>query len=101
MNLVRKYPHVKLALSVRSGYEKLVFNESIQKEIDEEKIVTVKHRGFRGESIDATRTFLNHYRIPFVPSYFLQSEMTNPLFLTMFCKNYVGENYDMFSFSNV
>lgn len=97
LNMIRKYPHIRLAISVRSGYEKIVFNEAILKQINEGEIGLVKHQGFREESIRATRTFLNHYGISFVPSFFLQSEMTNPLFLTLFCKNYSGENYDMFT----
>ena len=91
------FPHVKLVVSVRTGYEKLVFNDSINRAISDGTIANIVHNGFREESIKATLTFLNHYGIPFLPSYFLQAEMTNPLFLTLFCKTYSGENFSMFS----
>lgn len=92
-----RYPHVKLAISVRSGYEKLVFDDTVRTAITDGTVSSIVHSGFREESVEATLTFLNHYGIPFLPSYFLRTEMTNPLFLTIFCKTYSGENFDMFS----
>ena len=86
-----------MAISVRSGYEPLVLSDAINKAISNGEISKIVHIGFREESISATSTFLNHYGIPFSPAYFLQSEMTNPLFLKLFCKTYDGENYDLFS----
>lgn len=94
---LKKYPHIKMAISVRSGYEPLVLSDTINKAISNGDISNIVHTGFREESIYATSTFLNYYGIPFSPAYFLQSEMTNPLFLKLFCKTYDGENYDLFS----
>ena len=94
---ILQYPHLKLILSVRTGYERIVFNDSVRDAIADGTVASIVHTGFREESIEATLTFLNHYGIPFLPSYFLQTEMTNPLFLTLFCKTYSGENFDMFS----
>lgn len=89
--------NVKLAISVRNGYENLVFDSTVSKEINNGKILQLIHYGFAEESIEATRQFLNHYNIPFSPSYLLQHEMTNPLFLTLFCKTYDGNEYDLFT----
>lgn len=97
INKLKKYPHIKLAVSVRSGYEKMVLNDAVKKWMDDREIGSIVHGGFREDSIKATLTFLNHYGIPFLPSYFLQAEMTNPLFLSLYCKNYTGENFDMYS----
>lgn len=94
---IKKFPHIKLAVSIRSGYEHFVLNENIQEAINSNTIASIVHNGFREESIEATRTFLNHYGIPFLPSYFLQTEMTNPLFLSLFCKTYTGENFDIYT----
>ena len=94
---LKKYPHIKMAISVRSGYEPLVLSDAINKAVSNGDISNIVHTGFREESISATSTFLNYYGIPFSPAYFLQSEMTNPLFLKLFCKTYDGENYDLFS----
>lgn len=95
-----KFEHIKIVISVRSGYERLVFNDGIIKEIETNNIANIVHSGFREESVEATLAFLNYYGIPFLPSYFLQAEMTNPLFLTLFCKYYTGENFDMFTLFN-
>jgi hypothetical protein len=91
------YPHIKLAVSVRTGYEKLVFDEATQVALTKGTLASLVHMGFREETIEATLAFLNHYGIPFLPSHFLQVEMTNPLFLTLFCKTYTGENFSVFS----
>lgn len=97
---INKFEHLKIVISVRSGYERLVFNDAIIEDIARNKIPSIVHSGFGEESVEATLTFLNHYGIPFLPSYFLQAEMTNPLFLTLFCKYYTGENFDMFTLFN-
>lgn len=94
---IKEFDHIKMVISVRSGYERLVFNESIIEGIEGNRISNIVHSGFREESVEATLAFLNYYGIPFLPSYFLQAEMTNPLFLTLFCKYYTGENFDMFT----
>ena len=49
------------------------------------------HRGFEDNSISAAREFLNHYNIPFTPLEYFGYEMSNPLFLTLYCKTYNGE----------
>ena len=94
---ISKFEHLKMVISVRSGYERLVFNDTIVEKIRTGEIANLIHDGFREESVEATLTFLNYYGIPFLPLYFLQAEMTNPLFLTLFCKYYTGEQFDMFS----
>ena len=94
---LKNYPHIKLAVSIRTGYEKMVLNDAVRNGMDNGEIGNLVHQGFREKSIDATLIFLNHYGIPFLPSYFLQTEMTNPLFLSLYCKNYTGENFDMYS----
>ena len=94
---LKNFPHLKLAVSIRTGYEKMVLNDAVKRLMDNRDIGSLVHHGFREESINATMTFLNHYNIPFLPSYFLQTEMTNPLFLSLYCKNYTGENFDMYS----
>lgn len=94
---IKRFEHLKIVISVRSGYERLVFNDAIIEKIKSHIIPNLIHNGFREESVEATLAFLNYYGIPFLPSYFLQMEMTNPLFLTLFCKYYSGENFDMFT----
>lgn len=97
-----KFSFLRIAFSVRSGYEDCVLDESITSKIEKNKITVLRHQGFRNESIEATKEFLNGYNIPFSPTSFLQFEITNPLFLTLFCKSYSGEEIDMLElFENV
>lgn len=93
---IETFKHIKLVLTVRTGYEKLVFNESIIRKLDSGDISKIVHIGFREESVKATMMYLNHYGIPCSPSYFLYTEMTNPLFLSLFCKHYKDEVFDIF-----
>lgn len=96
-NKLDKLDYVRIAISVRTGFEKLVFDEACQQKIHCGEIIRLFHTGFQEESVEATKTFLNYYNIPFSPSYFLQHEMTNPLFLTLFCKTYSGGEFDIFT----
>lgn len=93
---INKLDCVKIAISFRSGYEQLILDESIKQKIKEYEIPRITHYGFQKDSVDAIREFLNYYKIPFFPSYFLQPEMTNPLFLTMFCKVYDGRDFNLY-----
>lgn len=96
-NKLINFNHIRFAFSLRTGYEQSVLDDSINIKIKNHNICLLEHDGFRNESIDATKEFLNHYSIPFTPSSFLQYEITNPLFLTFFCKNYTEEEFDILS----
>lgn len=100
LSKTNSYNNIKVVISVRTGYEGLVFDDAIVEKIKNGSYIELFHTGFREESIEATKEFLNHYGIPFSPSYFLQQDMTNPLFLTLFCKSYTGEIFDIFSLFN-
>ena len=93
---IEKLNFVQIAVSFRSGYENSVLDDSIKRKIADYKIPKITHFGFQNDSIEAVREFLNHYNAPFSPSYLLQSEMTNPLFLTMFCEAYDGDEFDLY-----
>ena len=82
---IEKRVHIKIILSVRAGYENLVFEENMNKKLQDGRILSVIHVGFQDKSIEATREFLNFHGIPFSTSDFLNYEMTNPLYLTLFC----------------
>ncbi len=98
-SLINKFSssyHLKLAISVRDGYDVLVIDESTSKRIKDHAIAEVIHSGFEGEPLEVIQTFLNYYQIPFSPSYYLQQEMTNPLFLSLFCQVATKENVNIF-----
>ena len=92
---VRQSPMVKLVFSYRPEYGKALLTESVLQAIDNSDIVTIIHRGFEDDSVTAVTDFLNHYNIPFAPQEYFSPEMTNPLFLTLYCKTYNGEEVSL------
>ncbi len=90
---IKKAHMVRLVVSYRSEYEKLVLPDSMIN--GEDDIVRINHRGFEDNSIVAIREFLNHYNIPFTPLEYFGYEMSNPLFLTLYCKTYNGEEVSL------
>lgn len=90
---IKESPMVKIILSYRPEYQKLILPESFLKgQVD---VVTMLHRGFEDNSISAAKEFLNHYNIPFTPLEYFGYEMSNPLFLTLYCKTYNGEEVSL------
>lgn len=90
---IKENPMVKLILSYRPEYEKLILPDPFLE--DRGAIVTMLHRGFENNSISAVKEFLNHYNIPFTPLEYFGYEMSNPLFLTLYCKTYNGEEVSL------
>lgn len=90
---IKENPMVKWILSYRPEYEKLIFPDSFLEGRGD--IVTMLHRGFEDNSISAASEFLNHYNIPFTPLEYFGYEMSNPLFLTLYCKTYNGEEVSL------
>lgn len=88
-------PMVKLVVAYRPEYESVLLSDSIRDKIREETIVTIHHRGFEDNSSSAVRELLNHYNIPFTPLEYFGAEMSNPLFLTLYCKTYNGEEISL------
>lgn len=86
---IKKSPMVKMILSYRPEYQKFILPDILLE--GREDIITMLHRGFEDNSISAAREFLNHYNIPFTPLEYFGYEMSNPLFLTLYCKTYNGE----------
>lgn len=94
---VNKFQYIKVIVSMRNGYEKLIISDAFQNRIANGQVISIEHKGFENESVRATKDFLNYSGISFSPSYFFRTEMNNPLFLTLFCKVYDGTDFDLFS----
>jgi hypothetical protein len=79
---LRRFPGVRVVLSVRSTYENLCVPQGIS----EEQLLRVLHPGFADNEYRAAQTFFAFYKIkqPTVPMLF--PEFQNPLFLKTFCK---------------
>lgn len=96
--IIEKIEHssmLKLVLSYRTEYEKLVLPESIQERKKIGSIISMIHSGFENNSSDAIKKFLDYYNIPFTPLEYLSYEMSNPLFLTLYCKTYDGQEVSL------
>lgn len=85
------YRNIRVAISIRSGYDSILFGDQLTSLRDRGRLVSIHHQGFLDVSIEALQEFMNRYSIPFLPAYALSRELTNPLFLTLFCKYYTGE----------
>ena len=94
---INKFKFVRLAISIRTGYYVSIFNDTIKENINNNEITNIEHKGFSENPIYAMGKFLNYYDIPFLPSYLFYNEMTNPLFLTFFCKSYNGYECDIYN----
>lgn len=82
---MKKTPMVRLVVSYRPEFEKLVLSNSMIS--GENNIVRIHHRGFEDNSIAAIREFLNHYGYP------LQS-IAIPVVKTLTLKSYLyGAGY--------
>lgn len=95
LDIIDQAPMVKLVLSYRAEYETILLPDSIKEKKQKETIVSIYHRGFENNSGFAVKEFLNHYNIPFTPLEYFGAEMSNPLFLTLYCKTYNGEEVSL------
>lgn len=88
---VSSRPMVKLVVTFRTEYQSSLVPESITNGTASNKMIMIHHDGFAQRSIEAIQTFLNQYNIPFTPADYFNQEMNNPLFLTLYCRTYNGE----------
>ena len=80
--------NVRLAISFRSEYQDVILPERF---LESDNVVQIEHRGFRDNLFEASKQFLAHYGIPFTPLHMFTADIYNPLFLTLYCKTYQGD----------
>ena len=97
---IEQYSNVKLVISLRTGFENVLFSQSVLDKINNKIIAKIIHNGLMDNTPSKIYRFMFNYGIPFSPEYYLQSEMTNPLFLTWFCKTYNGEEKGLITIIN-
>jgi Fe-S cluster biosynthesis and repair protein YggX len=81
LKTLTNFPHLGIAISVRTPYEDVV----IPQHLDQNYLVRETHYGFAQREYQATRTFFDFFGIkrPSIP--LLNPEFQNPLFLKLFC----------------
>lgn len=94
INEINKFNFIKVVISYRTGYEKLLLSEDLYDSKENNIFSRIIHKGFQNNTLEAIKEFLNYFKIPFSPTNFIQYKMSNPLFLTMFCKVYNGKNFE-------
>lgn len=84
--------YVRLAISFRSEYQNSILPERF---IELDNVVNMEHRGFKNNSLEAARKFLSYYGIQFTPLHMFTANIDNPLFLTLYCKTYRGDEVEL------
>lgn len=91
--ILDNYTYLKFAFSFRNGFEEKLISDYTNELISEEKISVLNHEGLDNFNYDQINIFLDYYNITFSPTLYFNEQMSNPLFLTLFCENFEG--YDM------
>jgi len=78
---IKKYPHIALVVSVRTGFEKEVITKKLKT-----TFVCEEHRGFEFREWEAVSSFFKEFHLPLPEIPLLMPEFQNPLFLLLFCK---------------
>lgn len=84
--------YVRLAISFRSEYQNSILPEQF---LELDNVMKMEHRGFRSNPFEAAKQFLSHYGIPFTPLHMFTANIDNPLFLTLYCKTYQGDEVEL------
>lgn len=88
---IEKFQNIRLVISLRTGFEELTLSEKVLSDRKNGRIAEIVHHGLNDDSPNGIYEFLSNRGIPFSPEYYLQNEMTNPLFLMWFCQTYTGQ----------
>ncbi|OFK54607.1 hypothetical protein HMPREF2811_08105 [Globicatella sp. HMSC072A10] len=91
--ILDNYNYVKFAFSFRNGFEEKLISDYTDELISKEKISVLNHEGLDRFDYEQINIFLDYYNITFSPTLYFNEQMSNPLFLTLFCENFEG--YDM------
>lgn len=89
LSKINAMQYVRMVVTYREEYRKLIIEEE---NISKYSICMIKHNGFKDNSFEAVKKFMNHYGIPFSPVLFFNTNISNPLFLTLYCKTYQGDD---------
>lgn len=80
---IKKYPHIAIVLSVRTGFEEEIISKTVGKQL-----VWENHEGFKFKEWEAVTKFFEEYSIPLPEIPLLLPEFREPLFLLLFCESF-------------
>lgn len=83
VNDFKSYPWISLIISVRDTY----FPKLVPENFSEKTSMKItSHMGFVGREYEAINVFFNHYKLKLPKIPYLNAELSNPLFLKLFCE---------------
>lgn len=85
VELLERYPHIGLIVSVRTQYEDNLF---AGQDALRSKMQRVEHTGFSEITYEAMHRYFSFYEITTDAVIFPDTEFSNPLFLRLFCKSH-------------
>ena len=80
INSIKKYPNIALIISLRNGFETIIWKNQLT------NFITEEHVGFRFKEWEAINKFFKSFKLPLPEIPLLMPEFQNPLFLLLFCK---------------
>lgn len=83
VDAMKKYPHLALVVSIRTGFEREVITEKLKG-----SFICEEHRGFKKVEWEAISKFFKKFHLPLPEIPLLMPEFQYPLFLLLFCKAY-------------
>lgn len=92
LNMIKGKEYVRLAISFREEYSKTILPDEFCKE---KYVYEIVHEGFKSNTIEAVQEFLSNYGLYMTPVNLLMSNSDNPLFLTLYCETYEGNDADL------
>lgn len=78
---IRKYSHIGLIVTIRSGFEQNILNKSTG-----DNFIKEEHKGFEFREWEAVTKFFKEFSISLPEVPLISPEFQNPLFLLLFCK---------------
>jgi len=97
ITIMDQYDNLRLVVSLRSGFEQVLYSDNVQNKLKDGKIASIRHDGLMDNSPEPIFEFLSNCGVTVSPEFYLQQEMCNPLFLTWFCQTYTGEERGLIS----
>lgn len=81
---LQKFENLRLVISIREDYKEEIIPDNF---LNKFKVVSLEHMGLDADNnLESVKNFLNANNIQFIPADLLNEEITNPLFLTLYCK---------------
>ena len=97
LNELEDKKYVRLVITLRKEYIRDIIPDYFY---NNNSVKMIDHPGFKDITLDAVKTFFNYYGVSFTPINLFSSQMYNPLFLTLYCKNHISNDVSLMGLYN-